>query len=436
MSAATDSWNEAFRSTARSDPDWLDAERRAAMQRFSARGFPTRREEAWKYTNPSRIGDAAYGALPELRDARDRVAAHPLSSGAATLAVFGNGRFLPELSRGLSCRGLEALPVGTRAGAAAPPEGFADIPRLPDHPFSDLAMAFFVDGLALRIKRDVVLDEPIVLLFLADGLGAVGAAHTRVSLFAERGSRAEVVEAYAGSAPSNALLVNALTQIELEDGASLSRCAVTTGDREATLLTNSMVRCGRDSRFTHTAISLGSKISREDLLTELAGSGASATLRGLYFTADGEHADHQTTVVHAVPHCQSDQLYRGVLGGASRGAFSGKVIVREDAQKSDAVQKNESLLLSDRAESDSKPQLEIYADDVKCSHGSTIGQLDENQIFYLRSRGIDEDAARALLVTAFARVIPKAVTSAALRETLETMIAAHLPTSGRTGDGR
>ncbi len=430
MSAAVDHWVAAFAPRGGTEPEWLGTSRGAALRRLRDQGFPTRREEAWKYTNPERIAGVAYRPAPlaELdADVLSSLALVPPLQDGGRRAVFVNGR----LHRGASR--LDALPVGLRCdviGASAsspyPGEALESPPALAQRPFASLGDAFFDDGILVRAETGAQIAEPVDLVFLSAGDGGEPAAsHPRVWVRAGARSTLAVREIYL-SLDDSEHLTNAVCDYRAAEGSALTRTSVQAESGSATFLSNVAMRGERDAQLSHRAVALGAALAREDLVCELAGPGAACDLRGLYLTGDGQHSDHHTTVDHLEPHCSSDQLYRGVLGGRSRGAFTGTVVVRPHAQRADARQKNESLLLTERAEADSKPQLEIYADDVKCSHGSTIGQLDPDQIFYLRSRGVGEDEARGILIRGFAAEISAALGDETLRTAVDEAIATRL----------
>ncbi len=420
MSAAALHWVENLEAPV--DADGLGAHRGEALARFRERGFPTRREEAWKYTNPARITEGAYGPAPE--SGLDEAAREELRGvvGDGPRFVFVNGRISKDDSTALDAGlpGLQLRALGPRFEDIGSAERalLASAPPLTERAFAQLADAFFHDALLLRSEARARLEVPLTLVFASVGEGPSFASFPRVVVAAERESSLRVREVY--WSPGNGdHLCNAFSQYHVAEGASLERETIQLESPDATFLSAAALCAERDARIRNRAIALGARLAREDLVCTLAGSGAECDLTGLYLTAEGQHSDHHTTVDHSVPQCASRQLYRGVLGGRSRGAFTGTVIVREGAQQSDAQQKNESLLLSERAEADTKPQLEIYADDVKCSHGSTIGQLDPDALFYLRSRGIGEEDARALLIRGFASAITGDIDLPVLREAID-----------------
>ncbi len=405
----------------------LDALRRDALERFARAGIPTRRDEEWKYTSltalenasltPARADDArAFTAATVDGLAFDGLDAHRL--------VFVNGRYVPSLS----CLG--ELPAG--ATLATLGEALADAPAvlepfLAPAPnatvFADLNTAFMTDGLCLQLARGTVVERPIHLVFIATGAGL--AIHPRNLIVAAAGARATIIEHYAGG--DAGYFTNALTQIAAADEASIEHYKLQEEGAHGLHIGGIHAAQARASRFTSHSIALGGALARTDITTSFDAEGCEATLDGLYVVAGRQHVDHHTRIDHAKPHGTSREHYRGVLDGNARGVFNGKVIVHPGAQKTDARQTNHNLLLSKAAEVDTKPQLEIYADDVKCSHGATVGQLDAAQLFYLRSRGIDAAVARSLLTHAFAREVIERIRLAPVRERLARLLFGRLP---------
>jgi Fe-S cluster assembly protein SufD len=408
------------------EPAWLAAARKAAIARFAELGFPDRRDEAWKYTNAARIADVPYEPAPPAPVGPEALAALRLPLAEGPHLVFANGRLVPELSAGAPDPGVTT--AGLKQVLASDPDRLEpELARLSleDRSFAVLTAALWADGALVRVPRHTALRDPLFLVFLTTGGPGPMAVHPRTVVVAEPGSRATVVEVHASLDDGASLLVP-LTEIRVGENAALDHVVLGRAGAGATQLASCAVRVERSGRFASTWITAGGRLVRNDLVVELAGEGAEATLDGLYVTGDGEHVDSQTTVDHQLPHGSSRELYKGVLGGRSRAVFNGRIWVRPDAQKTDARQRNENLLMSADAEVDSKPQLEIQADDVRCSHGSTIGQLEKDALFYLRTRGIDERAARALLTLGFASQITAGIASAALRRRVEELVIERL----------
>jgi len=370
--------------------------RRRAIERFAALGFPTGREEAWRFTDVTPIAETAFGPA----DGADLAPLEPFAHGplAACQLAFVNGRFAPALS--------SALPPGVTRTEPDP----ADIGS---GAFAALNTALFRDGAFLRIAGRI--ERPIHLLFLSAGDGF--AAHPRVRIAADAGAQATIVESYLGPL-GGAYLTNAVTEITLGDGAILDWTKVQRESPKAYHVATVAARQARASAFTSHSISLGAAIARNDISAVLDGEGAECTLNGLFEATGSQLVDHHTSIDHAKPHGTSRELYKGILNGKARGVFDGKIVVRPDAQKTNAMQTNRNLLLSKEALVNTKPQLEIFANDVKCRHGATIGQLDGDMLFYMRSRGIDAADARRLLVHAFASEIIDEVKVEAIRAQL------------------
>lgn len=403
---------------------WLVRARARAFERYATVGLPTLRDEDWKYTNVAALDKRAFDFAAEADEAATSQLATLALPGCARL-VFVDGRHAPALSR------LGSLPRGVAVGSlaaalAARPERFeawlgADAPGTG---FTALNAALWMDGAWVELAPGVALDTPLQLIFLTTR--AESASCPRNLIHLGEGARAEVIEQHVGLDEA-AYFTNAYTDIVLDHGASLTHAKLQEEGRRAFHIADIRVRQGRDSRLVSHSFALGGQLSRCDLATRFDAEGCEATLLGLYLAAGRQHMDHHTRIDHAQPQGTSRQLYKGVLDGAARAVFNGRVVVHADAQGSDAQQANRNLLLSREAEVDTKPQLEIYADDVKCSHGATVGQLDPAQIFYLRSRGVDEAAARALLTYAFAAEVVERVECAPLRQRLEHLLHRRLP---------
>jgi Fe-S cluster assembly protein SufD len=381
--------------------------RRKALDRLAERGFPTVREEAWRFTDPSRLLATAFRPASGTANPKQFAA---LARGAlkGLQLAFVDGRRAPEFTALPLPRGVE---VGGLADDAASLEGRL---LVPDAPFAALNVALFADGARVRLAPGAVLEAPLHLLFISSLHGDPYVTHPRLFIEAGEGSRAQIVTSYLGPA-GGVYFTNAAGTVILAPGAVLDLTKVQRESRHAFHVDHLEVRAARGSAFTHHSISLGAAFARNDLDVTLEGEGAEASLFGLYEVAGDQHVDHHTTLDHASPRTTSRELYKGILDGASRAVFDGRVIVRPHAQKTVASQTNRNLLLSAEALVHTKPQLEIFANDVKCKHGATIGQLDRDVLFYLRSRGIGLEEARRLLIHAFASEIIDDVKSDAVR---------------------
>ena len=407
----------------------LHALRREAADHFAEHGLPTSRDESWRHSNPQVVTRVSFSPSPATGTVGGAdIEPHALE-GAAALLVFADGRFVPGLSH------TDRLPPGVQAVsiAAALRNGGADFPvsRIARHAgdgasgFAALNTAFVEDGAALRIPARTEVEGPVQVLYVSTGAGdGPVASFPRTLVVAGEESRAAVVESFVGGAAVSggaSRLTNAVCEILLERGSSLEHCTLQQEGDEASHVGLLHVTESGDSRFTSTSAALSGRFLRRDVVTVLAGERVESTLNGLYLGAGSEHVDNFTTVKHARPDCSSHELYKGVLGGASTGVFRGRIHVHRSAQNTDAYQSNQNLLLSDDAEVTSQPQLEIYADDVRCSHGSTAGELDEDALFYLQSRAIPRAEAVRVLARAFCGEVVDRVRPAQLRAHLRAL---------------
>lgn len=416
------------------EADWLRSLRRKAILRFQEVGFPTRKREDWKHTDVGPIARSPFRVDPASaapRIAGDLIEGFTFGVLKCSQLVFVNGRFAPRLSY------LRWLPDGVQVRSLgevrqARPRSLepqlASIATWDANPFTALNTAFFEDGAFLHLPKGAVVEEPIHLLFVSTAQDPPVAAHPRNLVVLEEGSQATLIESYAGL-DRGPYFTNAVTEIHVGPGASLDHYKM---QREADAgfhVADMAVRQDRGSVVSATSVALGGSLVRNDVRVSFQGEGGDLTLNGLYALGGQQHVDNHTFIDHATPNCTSRELYKGILDGRSRGIFYGKILVRQDAQKTSSRQTNKNLLLSNEAFVDSTPGLEILADDVKCTHGSTIGQLDENAVFYLRSRGIDEEAARSLLTYAFASELINQVKVASMRIRLDQLILSRLPSA-------
>jgi Fe-S cluster assembly protein SufD len=416
---------------------WLGQLRKAALDQFAQRGFPTRKDEEWKYTSLAAFEKQAFRAMAGGRAHAGTGAAvlaerFSASGAAGHVLVFHDGRYAPALST------VGALPAGVTLASLADtldvtPEVLEPYlnSEAPQTVFGMLNAAFMLDGAYLHLKRGVALEAPVHLVFISSGAG--GANHMRNIIVAEEGAQASVVEHYLGNDEAM-YFTNAVTRIFTAAGATIAHHKLQQESCNAFHVAGIHAAQQRDSRLESHSFSLGAALARNDITTVFDAPGCEATFNGLYLAGGQQHVDHHTRVDHRQPNGTSREYYRGVLSGHSHAVFNGKVIVQPGAQKTNAYQANHNLLLSRDAEIDTKPELEIYADDVKCNHGATVGQLDETQLFYLRSRGIDEMVARALLVHAFAHDVIERIRVASLRTRLEHILLARLPQDERLGE--
>lgn len=410
---------------------WLARLRKEAFARFAEKGFPTTREEEWKYTSVAALEKISFATAPPAEPGE--IAPFGFPGADCHQLVFINGRFAPALSR------LLPLPAGVRIASLAdvleqyPERLEARLTRASgteNRPFAALNAAFVTDGGCIELAPGAVVEAPIHLLFLTASGGRAVMTHPRSLIVAGEGSRAMIVEHYA-ALDDGTYFTNAVTEVALGRNAQIEHLKLQEESFKAFHIAVIEAHQDAGSRYASHSVSLGALLARNDINTALDGEDANCELNGLYLADDRQHVDHHTRIDHTQPRGTSRELYKGILAGRARGVFSGKVMVHEGAQKTDARQTSRNLLLSRDAEVDTKPQLEIYADDVKCSHGATVGQLDEDMIFYLRSRGIDEAAAKGLLTHAFAAEVLNRISSEPIRHVLEARLLARLPQGER-----
>lgn len=412
------------------DAAWLRDLRNAAIARFVECGFPSARDENWKYTRTTAIEKRTF-CCDAIKDAVDveKISRHIAQTGDGPRLILVNGRYFPALSR------LNSLPAG--AGVVSLNDVLRTRPnRLQEvldavvvqerHPFAALNSAFADDGVHITLADNTVLAQPIEVVFVATAALDGHVIHPRILMQVGANSQAAVVERYV-AVDDAAYFNNAVVEIALGANASLAHYRLQEEGAKAFHIGGVHVRQARDSRYTAHGITLGNAVLRNDIDVQLADTGTHCDLRGLYLVTGRQHVDIHTRIDHLQPCGTSNEFYKGILDGHGRGVFNGKVIVHPDAQKTDARQANKNLLLSDNAEADTKPELEIYADDVKCSHGATVGQLDAGAVFYLQSRGVDEATARQLLTHAFAAEILDEIKLDGLRNYLDGAVVARLP---------
>ncbi len=421
-----------MRPPASTSAPWLTALRDAAMSRFGKLGLPSTRHEAWRYTNIEPIARTAFrlaepASVSAVRP--DAIAAHSLGAGAVAELVFVDGHYAPQLSNAESARGglrVDSLAAALRERPSEVERHLGRVTASEAEAFTALNSAFVQDGALIQVARGVTIEKPVHLVFLASGAADPIVSHPRVLIVADEASEITVVERFATLA-GGAHFTNAVTEIVLGPSAVIEHVKLEHESTRAYHVGSLHVRQARASQLASRWIALGGGLVRNEIRTILDGEGASATLDGLTVAAGSQHVDSQTSIEHAQPRCESRQLYKSVLDGAARSVFNGRVLVAPHAQKTSAQQVNRNLLISKDARADTKPQLEIYADDVKCSHGATIGKLDQAAIFYLRSRGLGEMEARAVLTQAFAGEVVSRVRAEAVRTELERWLGAWSP---------
>jgi Fe-S cluster assembly protein SufD len=422
-----------------SRPAWVTPLRKAGIARFAELGFPTLQQEDWRFTNLAPIAELPFKpVLQGTRDGLTREAIAEFTFGRMTASrlVFVNGHYAAELS---SLRAQAPGVIVTNLAAALAGDSgliekhLARYAQGEDNPFAALNAAFFQDGGFVYVPAGKSLEAPIHLLFISTAKELGAAAHPRNLIIAEEASQATVLESYASSAEAP-YLTNAVTELVLGEGAVVEHGKFQDESRSAFHVAALHAQLGPSCNFISHSIATGARLSRNNIRTALAGEGVECILNGLYLTRGDQLADHHMVVEHAQPHCNSHEYYNGILDGSSKGVFHGRILVRPAAQKTDAKQTNRNLLLSEDATVDTKPQLEIYADDVKCTHGATVGQLNEEAIFYLRARGVGAETARRMLIHAFAGEIIERIRHTPAREELDKLVWERLEQNPRVGE--
>jgi Fe-S cluster assembly protein SufD len=412
---------------ARAGDSWLHRIRKAAIKRFAELGFPTTRNEDWKFTSVDPIAKIPF--RPVLSYEPNGVTLEQIERAIFTLPdctrlVFVNGHFSAELS------GSNATQGGVIATSLADALGshpdwvepyLARYASFDNHAFTALNTAVIRDGAFISIPKGSVVDRPIHLVYAATSRGEGCVAHPRNLILAAPSSQVTVIETYVGL-EEEAYFTNAVTEIVVAEGAVIDHAKIQRESEEAFHVGTTRIHQARKSSVTSHFVSLGGSLVRNEVRVVLDAEGCEATLNGLYLARGQQHVDNHTVIDHAKPRCTSHELYKGILDDRAHGVFNGKIFVHQDAQKTDAKQTNQTLLLSQDAVINTKPQLEIYADDVKCTHGATVGQLQDEAIFYLRSRGIGKEAARGLLTFAFANDIVSRLKVSPLRVQLEDLL--------------
>ncbi|MEK6677473.1 MAG: Fe-S cluster assembly protein SufD [Planctomycetota bacterium] len=424
----------------RNEPGWLSNIRSRAMDRFSDVGFPTTEDEDWRFTNVDRIGQTPFLAsqkplrIPSPQQCAELVC----TENAAACIVFVDGYFSAELSdlKGLSdgVRVTDVAQALVKDGAFLQEHlcRYADTDR---DAFVALNAALFGCGAVVHVSPGVIVEKPIHVVFISTASAEATACHPRNLIVAEANSQVAVVESYVAVADS-VYFTNAVTEVVAGENAVVEHYMIERDAPSSYNVSTLRVEQHRNSNFASHSILLGGSLVRNNVHPVLNGEGAQSLLNGLYVLGGDQHADNHMRVEHAKPHCDSRQYYKGIMDDESHAVFAGRIIVHKDAQKTDAKQSNMNLLLTDRAQIDTKPQLEIYADDVKCTHGATIGQIDANAVFYLRSRGLSEQDARNLLIYAFVGESLSRMKQESLRLSVEALVLARLPRAGELRESR
>ncbi len=414
------------------DPAWLKSLRLAAIGKFSELGFPTVKQEDWRFTNilpltRSHFRRSPAAGLPGIRP--EEINKHIVDGCRESVLVFINGHF----NKGLS--NISALPAGVAAGSLAESfEAYGDVVRqhlgkhlpLQSHPFAALNSAFVHDGAFVYVPEGIAVTPSIQLLFVSVGHGDKHAvAYPRNLIIADKKASATFIENYV-SLSEDIYFTNTVSEVFVERESAVDYVKIQQESERAFHVGTMQVEQGSQSIFTAFSLALGASIARNDINIAVNGEQCETMLDGLYLPANDQLVDHHTFIDHTQPNCSSREIFKGIITAKSRSVFNGKIFVRKEAQKTDSKQTNKNLLLSDTATVDTKPQLEIFADDVKCTHGATVGGLDAASLFYVKSRGISGEAARALLTVGFAGEVTTYINSEALRKHVDTLVIERL----------
>jgi Fe-S cluster assembly protein SufD len=420
-------------------PSWVSSLRKAGISRFAEFGFPTVKDENWRFTNVAPIAKLPFrpALVPQAHGIeRQTVDQFHFAGLKGIRLVFVDGHYAEELSS------LLPLPAGVqvmslKAALAQNTPGIekhlGKYAQVENNSFTALNTAFFTDGAYIHVSAGKVVSDPVQLVFISTSSEMGLSSHPRNLVIAEPHSQVTVVESYV-SIGNAASLTNAVIEFVIGENARVEHCKFQDEHLKAFHIQAIQAQLGRSANFISHSLALGSLLSRNNINTVLAGTGIECVLNGLYITKDDQLADHFMVVDHAKPNCNSHEYFNGILDGRSKGVFHGRILVRQEAQKTDAKQTNKNLLLSDNATADAKPQLEIYADDVKCTHGATIGQLNDESIFYLRARGIGLETARRMLIHAFAGEIIDRIRCEPLREEIDKIVWERLEQNPHVSD--
>ncbi len=411
------------------EPAWLRTLRQSAIGTFRRTGFPTTRDEEWRFTSVAPIADTPFVPAPPAAVSAADIVPILVPGLDGPVLVFVDGRFALRLST------LDPSPPGVSISSLA--DALAERPAalepflgryaaVDGRSFTALNTASFEDGAFITVSDGAVVEPAIQVLFLSTLTPQPAVSHPRLLAVLGRQSEARIVEIFASLGPSLGF-TNAVAEFVVGEGAGLDHCRMQRESQTAFHIGHTQYHLARSSRLSAHAIALGGLVARTDAVAVLGGEGADCTLNGLYLGGGVQLVDNHTEIDHATPHGTSRELYKGILDGRARGVFNGRIRVRPDAQKTDSKQTNKTLLLADDAQVNTKPQLEIFANDVKCTHGATVGQLDPDALFFLRARGIGLEAARGMLIRAFATDVTNRIGLGPLRAEVERLVAARLP---------
>ena len=410
------------------DPAWVRDIRRSAIGAFAEQGFPATKNEQWRFTRVRPLLQHRFQTAdpytPNSLSIRHLDQLCIEDTGCRRI-TFVNGRFAEDLSDIGTLRGGVRIASLKQVLATDPEPVQRYLSRYADtekNPFTAINTAHLLDGAFVYLPKNQRVEEPIHILYVTQSDGNPVVSHPRTLIVAAENTRASVVESYVGF-ESEVYFTNSVTEIIVANRAEIDHCKVQKESTAAFHIGTVQVHLGAESRFKTDLVSIGGTLVRNDVNAVLDDEGIECTVNGLYLAEGHQHVDNHTVIEHAKPHCASHELYKGILGGRAKAVFDGRIHVHPDAQKTDAKQSNRCILLNDTARINTNPHLEIYADDVKCTHGAAVGQIDKNAVFYLRSRGIGEQAARELLINAFANEVLERIRIEPVREHLSDDLA-------------
>jgi Fe-S cluster assembly protein SufD len=411
-------------------PSWLQALRKGGIAHFAEIGFPNTSHEEWRFTNVAPIAKTAWTVSDSPGKATEKdVLTNMFPDVPGKRIVFVDGRFSRELSsqeiplgpQAITGLRIQSIYDAVRSTNPLVMHSLARYARYDQNSFVALNTAFVNDGAVVIAPARFLAPEPVYILYISTAAKPNTATHPRTLVIAQRDSQLKVIEHYV-TLGSATCFTNAVTEIILEESAVVEHCKVQDESLNAFHIATIQTQQAARSNLISHSISIGGAITRNNINCALDGERLECTLNGLYIGRESQVVDHHTAIFHNKPNCNSHEFYHGILDGRSQGVFNGKIFVRPEAQKTDAKQTNRNLLLSDDATMNTKPQLEIFADDVKCTHGATIGQLDPESIFYLRARGIGLEVARKMLLHAFASEIVNRISIESIRERLDSKL--------------
>jgi Fe-S cluster assembly protein SufD len=405
------------------NPPWLKVLRASALNKFITHGFPSTKDEEWKFTNVAPIIEMALHSAdkPTRQLSESDLKAFSFGDLETRRIVFVDGHFAPELSNA-SGNGVDVVNLRSALNSPWVERHLARHASFEENAFAALNTALFHDGVFVSIPARRVLERPVHILHIVTDTKSGAVFQPRNLIVAGDGASAKIIESYVTLGTTEPYLTNAVTELVLGEEALVELCKFQAESEKGFHVASIQAHQAKGSVWTSHSISFGARLARNNIQTVLGASGCNCIMNGLYLGRGDQLVDHHTVMDHSKPHCESHEYYHGILSDRSRGVFNGKIFVRKDAQKTNAKQTNRNLLLSNDAVIDTKPQLEIFADDVKCTHGATIGQLDEKALFYLQARGIPIAMARRMLIYAFASEVIERISLPQIREELDKVL--------------